>query len=315
MNKPKKNKTIIGDLMNERNKLKKKQSLNDEEEEKLIKMENMISEACEDENRKKVLDNFKEINGSNGNLSHQGVWKLKKKHFPKIKPTLPAGKNNLKNQLITNPEELKTLYLETFKYRLRHRPAKPDFVEILDLQEELFWLRLEMSKKKKTPAWTMEDLEDALKTLKTGKCRDPDGLIREIFKEEVIGEDLKRAILILFNRIKQTGIFPSFMQYANICAIYKGRGEVSSLDSDRGIFLVSLFRTIMMKMIYKEKYNIIDESISDSNIVARKHKNIRNHIFVVNSIILFSVERQSLRLTLWSKITNKCLIQNVCSNA
>ena len=101
-NKLKKNKTIIGDLMNERKKLKKKQSLNDEEEEKLIKMENMISEACEDENRKKVLDNFKEINGSNGNLSHQGVWKLKKKHFPKIKPTLPAGKKNLKNWLITN---------------------------------------------------------------------------------------------------------------------------------------------------------------------------------------------------------------------
>ena len=75
------------------------------------------------------------------------------------------------------------------------------------------------------------------------------------------------------------------MQYANICAIYKGRGEVSSLDSDRGIFLVSLFRTIMMKMIYKEKYNIIDGSMSDSNIGARKHKNIRNHIFVVNSII------------------------------
>ena len=75
------------------------------------------------------------------------------------------------------------------------------------------------------------------------------------------------------------------MQYANICAIYKGRGEVSSLDSDRGIFLVSLFRTIMMKMIYKEKYNIIDGSMSDSNIGARKQKNIRNHIFVVNSII------------------------------
>ena len=83
----------------------------------------MISEACEDENRKKVLDNFKEVNGNNGNLSHQGVRKLKKTCFLKIQPTLPAGKKNLKKQLITNPEELKSLYLETFKYRLRHRPA------------------------------------------------------------------------------------------------------------------------------------------------------------------------------------------------
>jgi hypothetical protein len=38
-------------------------------------------------------------------------------------------------------------------------------------------------------------------------------------------------------------------------------------------------------MIYKDKYSTIEESMSDSNIGARKNKNIRNHIFVVNSII------------------------------
>ena len=66
------------------------------------------------------------------------------------------------------------------------------------------------------------------------------------------------------------------MDLANNCAIYKGRGDVNDLDSDRGIFLVSIFRTILMK------YSIIDQSMSDSNIGARKNKNIRNHIFVVN---------------------------------
>jgi hypothetical protein len=35
----------------------------------------------------------------------------------------------------------------------------------------------------------------------------------------------------------------------------------------------------------KEKYPIIEKSMSDSNIGARKQKNIRNHIFVVNSVI------------------------------
>ena len=74
----------------------------------------MIADACEDKNRSKVMDNFN-VNGNNGNLSHQGVWKLKKKYCPKIKPSLPAKKKNLKNQLITNPEGLKKLYLETFK--------------------------------------------------------------------------------------------------------------------------------------------------------------------------------------------------------
>ena len=95
--------------------------------------------------------------------------------------------------MITNPEELKDLYLDTFKFRLCHRKAKPDVEFILNRKKELFKLRLELAKKNKTEDWTMKDLEIALKKLKTGKCRDPEGLIREVFKEDVIGDDLKKV--------------------------------------------------------------------------------------------------------------------------
>ena len=40
-----------------------------------------------------------------------------------------------------------------------------------------------------------------------------------------------------------------------------------------------------MKMIYNEEYPGIDRNMSDSNIGARKMKNIRNHIFILNGII------------------------------
>ena len=59
---------------------------------------------------------------------------------------------------------------------------------------------------------------------------------------------------------------------------------MNDLESDRGIFLVTIFRTILMKIMYKDKYPIIYQAMSDSNIGARKQKNIRNHIFVVNSV-------------------------------
>jgi hypothetical protein len=135
------------------------------------------------------------LDGNDDNLQHQGIWKIKRKVFPKIKPSLPVGKKNIKTQLITNPEELKKLYLDTFKYRLRHRPVQPGLESLLDDLEELFKERLEMSKNVKTKDWTTEDLEEALMQLKSGKCRDPDGLIRELFKEGVIGEDLKKSML------------------------------------------------------------------------------------------------------------------------
>ena len=292
-NKIKVKKTKLSELFKRRMILKKKLHMTENEEEEIITLEEKIAEECEDLNRKKITDNFKELDGNNGNLNHQGVWKTKRKFFPKIKPTLPVGKKNHENKIITNPEELKDLYLETFKFRLRHRSVLPGYEEIMDLQEDLFKLRLELAKTKKTPAWKMADLEEALKSLKPGKCRDPAGLIREIFKEEVIGEDLKQSMLILYNKIKETGEIPEFMKTANIAAIYKGKGDKTDLDSDRGIFLVSVFRTILMKMIYKDQYSLIDSSMSDSNIGARKSKNIRNHIFVVNSIIHDVLSKQS----------------------
>ena len=105
----------------------------------------IIAEKCEELNRKRGTENFNEIRNDQGNVSHQGIWKIKKNYFQKKKPSLPAGKKNLKQQLITNPTELKELYLQTFKYRLRHRPPQPGFESLLEDQNELFKLRSELS--------------------------------------------------------------------------------------------------------------------------------------------------------------------------
>ena len=57
------------------------------------------------------------------------------------------------------------------------------------------------------------------------------------------------------------------------------------MKNDRGIFGLSLFRKIIDKMVYEDKYDDIDSFMSDSNIGARKRMNIRNHLFVIYSII------------------------------
>ena len=44
-------------------------------------------------------------------------------------------------------------------------------------------------------------------------------------------------------------------------------------------------RSILDRLIYNEKYEEINKSMSCSNIGARKERNIRDHLFVVNSIL------------------------------
>ena len=121
--------------------------------------------------------------------------------------------------------------------------------------------------------------------MKEGKSRDPNGWVREIFNNEVAGTDLKTSMLKLFNKMKTEDYIPEFVRKADVTTIYKGKGEKFDLENDRGIFLVTTFRSILMKLIYNDKYSIIDSSMSDSQVGGRKGVNVRNHIWVVNGII------------------------------
>ena len=144
---------------------------------------------------------------------------------------------------------------------------------------------MEIAQTCKSEKWEMIDLIKVIKSLKSGKSRDPHGLIRELFKPEVCGVDFQRSFLSMANKIKDEIFFPKFMHYANIVSIYKGKGEKLDLDNDRGIFIVNLFRSIILKMVYHDKYETVDKNMSDSNVGARRKKNIRNHLFVLNGII------------------------------
>ena len=89
----------------------------------------------------------------------------------------------------------------------------------------------------KSPQWTKSQLLKVLSSLKNNKSCDPHGIVNELFKPGVAGDKLISSLLIMLNRIKWDISLPDFMRLANICSIYKGRGERMSLESDRGILL------------------------------------------------------------------------------
>ena len=57
-----------------------------------------------------------------------------------------------------------------------------------------------------SPDFTMQKLSKAICELKNGKCIDPHGFTREIFKRG--GNDLTLSILKMVNTIKNTKDFP-----------------------------------------------------------------------------------------------------------
>ena len=71
-----------------------------------------------------------------------------------------------------------------------------------------------------------------------------------------------------------------------IFQVYGKRKEKrNSFESYRGIFRVTIFRTILDKLINIDEYKNIDKNLTDANVGARKKRNIRDNIFVLNAII------------------------------
>ena len=74
------------------------------------------------------------------------MWKILKRKVPKNAPSVPVGKKDKSGNLITNIEGLKSLYLKTYINRMRDRPIKDEYKDIKEMKEELFDIRLNISK-------------------------------------------------------------------------------------------------------------------------------------------------------------------------
>ena len=148
-------------------------------------------------------------------LSRVKMWKVKQKLCPKNEVTAPVAKFNQSGNLISNQDELKSLYSVTYQHRLRHRDMKPNFSYLRVLKDYLFEERYELSKLRKSASWTEDNLGKVLKSLKLKKSTDPVGLINELFRPEVAGYDVINSLLLLSSKSKseRNTRFPATIQH------------------------------------------------------------------------------------------------------
>ena len=144
---------------------------------------------------------------------------------------------------MSESQELKRLLAKEYKDRLRLRPMRPDMEFIKRRKNEIFQAKLLLSETREVPDWTIKDLNEALANLKNGKARDYEGFANEIFKEDIIGKNLKESLLIMFNKLKNEKYIPNFLKFANITTVPK-KGSSLELTNERGIFRVSVLRKI-----------------------------------------------------------------------
>ena len=139
------------------------------------------------------------------------MWKLLKKLWLKTGISLPTSKKNHKGKIVSGAEELKLLMAKEYKQRLRTSPIRPDLKSMGIRKNRIFQLKIKLAQKKKSPDWTMSDLNKVLSKLNNNKSRDFQGYINEIFKPNVIGDEKKKDDceiheLLQYNNCAKKGI-------------------------------------------------------------------------------------------------------------
>ena len=166
----------------------------------------------------------------------------------KFEVTVPSAKKDPFGNYVTAPSEL----AKEYRGRLRTRPVRPDLGSLEQRKRRILIMKLKLAASKRGSPWSMSDLEKALKDLKNNKSRDPAGLINELFKMKVIGDDLKRSLLVMLNSLKYEQIITILMNYVNVSTVHK-KGSHLRLKNERGIFRVPVLQYKLMRMIYNFK--------------------------------------------------------------
>ena len=95
--------------------------------------------------------------------------------------------------------------------------------------------------------FTMEELDKAIKTMKSGKSPGPDQLGNELFI--AAGTELRKSILNMYNYFWENETLPDELYNIHIKSLYKGKGATSDLGNQRGIFISNAVLQIYEKMI------------------------------------------------------------------
>ena len=89
-----------------------------------------ISDAVFERNRTMILEQISDMSDVSGGFSRSKMWKVRQKVCPKNTTPCVMAKKNKDGDIISNRIELKKLYSDTYKDRLKHRLIKPNYTHL-----------------------------------------------------------------------------------------------------------------------------------------------------------------------------------------
>ena len=235
------------------------------------------------ENFERLKAELAKVKTVDGKINSKQLWKMKRKLCPQSRDA-PSAMKDAQGNLITSDKAILKRASEVYANRLKGNVIKAHLKTLETDTNDLCEIRIKLAKNNTSEPWSMSDLKEVLKNLGNDKCRDPEGMVNEIFKEAVAGSDLLEAVLKLMNMMKKKQEYPKILEKCNITSIHKKKSK-KEFENYRGVFRVQILRSILDRLIYNDSYYTIDSTITDGNVGGRKSRSVRDNIFVISAVI------------------------------
>ena len=118
-------------------------------------------------------------------------------------------------------------------------------------------MRYHTNKRLSSFAISLTEIKDLIKILKTNKAHGHDGISVKMIK--LCGDEVCAPLLIIFNNILKTGVYPSQWKLANVTPVHKKKDK-QTVSNYRPISLLPIFDKIFERIIFKNLYNFLIEN-------------------------------------------------------
>ena len=223
---------------------------------------------------------------SNGLISKEDFWKVKKKLFTKS-VQIPHSVMDQSGNVLTDSQNIILEYCNEMTHRLRKRLIRSDLKEFEGVVNDLCRQRLQKAKLKISAEFTLKEVQCAIQELKTGKCIDPMGFARELFTKTGIG--LIKSIVMMLHAVKKKWHIPARFAEMYVTIIYKQKGSWKELEGHRGIFIVVILTIIFEKVIKNRILPILSRNMTQFQTGGAKGKGVVDNLFILRGIIDYTV--------------------------
>ena len=184
--------------------------------------------------------------------------------------------------LISVPEEAKIHIANYYENLYQAREGEASHKEWTDhINKEVKAIEMSIERSPNQDHFSIDELNDCIKSLKRNKSTGPDRIPSEIYIEA--NANTRKIYLQAMNKVYDREVIPKQWHQGNIIRLYKGKGTKERCSAERGITLASntgkLFERLINNRIEKEI------KTSEAQPGGQCGKATADHITVLNGVI------------------------------